>query len=127
MERAYFRNRTYADVLLLTFTAFIIRSVVFALIGSFAPLLLTLTFGGLIFLGVFTGRKWLQPLLKLWAIILILFGSMRYVIWTLVYFTGIDEVHILEQFTFMFNVFNVLSIGAGLYLLRKTNRILVYI
>ncbi len=127
MERVYFRNRTYSDVLLLTFTAFVIRSVVFVLIGSFAPIILTLTFGSLIFLGVFTGKKWLHPVLRFWALLLILFGSFRYALWSMVYFSGINEVHIVEQFTVMFNVFNILAIGAGWYLLKKRKRVLVYI
>lgn len=105
----------------------LIRSVVFVLIGSFVPMAVTLGLGALIFIGVFTGRKWLHLVLKTWAILLILFGGLRYLLWTMIYFSGIDEIHILEQFTIMFNVFNILAIGSGLYLLKKTNRILVYI
>ncbi len=127
MERVYFRSRTYSDILLLTISAFVIRSVVFVSIGSYVPILLTLSMGSLILLGVFTGRKWLHLVLKTWALLLILFGTMRYSLWAMVYFSGIDEIHIIEQFTIMFNVFNILAIGSGLYLFRKTNRMLVYL
>ena len=126
MSPIEFMNRTYRDVLLISLAAYLVRSLEFLTIGSYAPGILVGTFALLIITGILTGGSWVRFVLKTWSVLLVLFGVLRYVLVLMLHITNVEEIHILEQFTFLFNLFNILSIGTGIWLFRATKRSLIF-
>ncbi|MEQ9405672.1 MAG: hypothetical protein RIM99_18930 [Cyclobacteriaceae bacterium] len=119
-------NKSFQIVLFTSLIVYAFRSLQFWLIGSYVPGALLLAFAVLIIVGIRWGKRWTKSVVKSWAVLMILFGVLRYGLVAMLYFGHIDEVHILEQFTFMFNLVNVLSVIGGAYLIRGTNRDLIF-
>ncbi|MAQ75234.1 MAG: hypothetical protein CL613_02740 [Aquimarina sp.] len=110
---------TYFIVLSLSILAFIGKGVMYVLIGSYIPMILSLLVLG-VFLISRKRNKLLLISIKFWAIALIIWSLLRILIGSLNFFVKpLTENHLHQQLGIKGTIISLIFLGTGIYLLRK--------
>lgn len=120
-----FTSKNRIEILLgLSLIPLLIKSIDYILIGSLAPLLAFILFGGLL-LFAYINARYRNLIIKTWSIAIILWGVARITLMILFLTTSVDEAHIRSQFGVWFILLSTLYIAAGLYFFRSSKTLLV--
>ena len=109
-------------ILGLSFLPLAVKAVDYAWIGGYVPLLVFLFFFGLIVAGRLRGGRAIAVTVKIWAIVLILWGVARLALLVMARLASLDEAYLLAQFTPWYVVLSLGHVALGVMLFRAARR-----
>ncbi len=128
MPRIRISDSTFSLVLLFSFVPFMVKSVSYIEAGSYIPFLIMDLIGLPLIYGFYHGKLWVIGWLKIWAILMIIFGILRLGLAGLIKFGPASvEAQIVEQVNLGFVFLCLGYILAGFYIIRNRKRVLVII
>ena len=119
-------NRRYADILKFTFIAAVVISVDQAILGNYGPLVFTFSSGIFVILGLLLSKAWVKYSVKIWGIVLVAFGILRYFIGGILREPD-SQFQLEAQISFLFHAVNVMAIGAGVYLISYADKTIHFV
>ncbi|XWN36224.1 MAG: hypothetical protein ROO71_09705 [Balneola sp.] len=122
VDRSFIAENRMEMILGLSLIPLFIKSLSYALIGSFTPTIVFLFFGVLL-LSMFTkSSRFKKSSVKIWSIAIILWGIARIILMTLFLTTSVQEAHVESQFGVWYILLSVLYITIGVYLFRSVKK-----
>lgn len=113
-------------VLAASLVPFMFRGVEYALLDSYVPMTLIVVFLCLLALGYLTGGFFFRLSVRLWSIVLLLYGVIRLGLGVMLAIWPLPrEAHAMAQFTLPYHVFSAAFLLAGIYLIRNAKVLLV--
>lgn len=105
-------------ILAASFAVFIARAIEYLMIGSSFPALFITGVLAVVSMAYLLGNGWLKWTLKLWGLILLLYGLSRLALGTLIKMGTVDSAHAIDAASWIFMLLSVAYLGLGIYILR---------
>ncbi|WP_436514945.1 hypothetical protein [Ekhidna sp. To15] len=119
IKESFESNPIYFGSLIVCGTIFFLKGIDYLILGSIVPFIVgTLMLSG-IYYALSKKNKSSRRIIKIVAVMLVLWGVARLGIEILFSFTSITEAHIRSQFTWPNRILSIGSISFGIYFLRK--------
>lgn len=108
--------------LILSLLYFIKKGILYAFIGSYVPFFLVAIFLSLILISIKYNRKIFFIVLRLWSILIIIWSSVRILLFIMNYFTNtFDEYHLTNQFGIKSISISLIMLLFGVMIIRRSN------
>lgn len=121
------RHRLFSLSLGLTLIFFIYKGVLYALIGSFVPLLIILTILTLILFSLKKSARAFKKSIGLWSSLIIIWSTVRLLLSaTNEFVKPIPEGHIDGQLGLLSVLLSITFLCAGIYMWRNKNKIMLW-
>ena len=101
------------------------KSISYILIGGFWPLSVFAFFGILLLVALKNNSRYKRLAVKVWAIVIILWGTARIGLMILFLGTSVQEGHVESQFTLSYILTTLIYILGAIYILKTTTKYLV--
>lgn len=122
VDQSFISKNRIEIILVLSLIPLFIKSLSYALIGSFTPTIVFLFLGGIL-LSMFTNNSTFKKLsLKIWSIAIVLWGIARIIIMILFLTTSVHEAHVESQFGILYLLLSVIYNTIGVYLFRSAKK-----
>ena len=108
-------------LLVVSFIPFLIKVIDYTIIGGYIPLLVFVVLLSLIFWSMQLGTKTRKRIIRLWAVLLILWAIARLSLIILFHYTSVSEAHVESQFNIWFILNSFLHFAFGILLWRKAH------
>jgi len=118
-DRWGIRDRRWRMILLFSFVPLTVKAIDYAVLGSFTPLWVLLGFGLVVIGGLYLSPRAARFAVGLWAVVLVLWGVVRFGLMGMLLSVDIGEVHPVHQINAGYVAWSLAHIVAGAYLYRR--------
>lgn len=109
---------------MVSFLLFVLKGVDYALLGSYVPLIFISVILTMFYLSFSKSVKAHRRVLKFWALLLIVWASVRIGLMLYLYFdSDLTESHLREQFSLVQNIISVIMLIIGIRTLKQLKMI----
>lgn len=98
----------------------LIKSLNYVLIGSFAPMFVFILFSSLLIFAFAYNTKYRSLIVKIWSVVILLWGIARITLMILFLSTSVQEAHVESQFGIWYILASTAYIVTGIYFFRAT-------